>query len=199
MGKDLRFSIKGTQYSSVPVKLDRKKLYGWHEKIAYDEDGKECTQAYTDESGALVIPRGGVGLGILSPEGEWIERGSLKAVRLDGNPEKLTVSSFSVTIDLNKTVSPDEFLNYTISAAYQLKAGEDFFAAVGNKIWTFPYIYRDGYETSPAFILQSGESIFMLLGYDTGFEMLSLNQAIEIDEEENPFEDEDEEIDFSMI
>jgi hypothetical protein len=199
MGKSLRFSICGITCSAEPVKLDRKKLYGWQEKIAFDEYEKECAPAYTDESGSLVIPRGGVGLGILTPEGEWTDRSSLKAVKSDGSPAKLIGSSYDKTITLDKTVSSDEFLNHTISAAYYLGTGKDILRAVGEKIWIFPYIYRDGYETSPAFILQSEGAAFMLIGYDTEFEMLSLNQAIEIDQEDDPFYEEDEEIDFSMI
>jgi hypothetical protein len=200
MGKGLSFCISGKSFFAEPKKIDRKKLYGWQEKAAFDESGGECTLGYTDESGTLIIPKGGVGLGILSPEGEWVERNSLKALRLDGGPAELIPSSYSGEIVLDKRVSPEEFLNHSISAAYFLSGEGDFCSALGDVIFSFPYIYRDGYETTPAFILQSGGAVFMLLGTDNRFEMLTLNQAVELDEEGgDETDDEDEELDFSMI
>jgi hypothetical protein len=199
MAKNLTFSVNGKTYCAEPVKLDRKKLYGWQEKAAFDDEGKACIQAYTDESGALLIPKGGVGLGILSPEGEWVDRSSLKAVKPDGNPAELILSSYSAPITLHNTVTGEEFLNYTITGMYQLNTGKEFSAVLGEKIFVFHYLYRDGYESTPAFILQSGGTVFMLLGYNTCFEMLTLYQSAEIDDEEDDLDEDDDEIDFSMI
>jgi hypothetical protein len=197
MGKGLSFCIGGKNFFAEPKKIDRKKLYGWQEKTAYDESGKECTLGYTDDSGTLILPKGCVGLGILSPEGEWVERSSLKAVHLDGSQAELIPSSYSTNIILDKQVSPEEFLNHSINAAYCLSGDSAFYAAIGSAIFSFPYIYRDGYETTAAFVLQSGGAVFMLLGSDNCFEMLTLNQTVEIDDEDE--EDEDDELDFSMI
>jgi hypothetical protein len=48
-------------------------------------------------------------------------------------------------------------------------------------------------------VLQSKGAAFLLLGYETGIEMLDLNQTAEIDtEDEDPDEDE-EAIDFTMM
>jgi hypothetical protein len=200
MGKGLSFCVDSKNFYAEPKKIDRKKLYGWQEKTAYDESGGECTLSYTDESGTLILPRGGVGLGILSPEGEWVERSSLKAVGLDGKPAELIPSSYSGNIILQRRVRPEEFLNHSISAAYFLSREDDFCSAIDSAIFSFPYIYRDGYETTSAFVLQSGGAVFMLLGNDNHFEMLTLNQAVELNEEgEDETDDEEDELDFSMI
>jgi hypothetical protein len=200
MARNLSFNLKGQVFSAAPVKIERKKLYGWQEKKAFDDEGKECTQSYTDETGSLILPQGGVGSGMVDGGGNWVERSELKAVYADGTPAVLVPSSYSAVIDLNKTITHEEFLDHTISGVYGLGTDPAFCSAVGEEIWTFPYIYRDGYETTTAFLLQSDGGVFMLLGYDAGFEKLFLNQTAELDEEtDDTGEDEEDEIDFSMM
>ncbi|GHT60006.1 hypothetical protein FACS1894109_16980 [Spirochaetia bacterium] len=58
MAKCLNFSLGGVVHSATPVKVDRKKLYGWSETKAFDEEGHECMLASTDESGSVIIPKG---------------------------------------------------------------------------------------------------------------------------------------------
>jgi hypothetical protein len=110
MARTLTFAVNGAEYSAAPVKLDRKKLYGWREIVALDDDGRECRMVNMDETGTLVIPKGGLGLGILSPENEWVERSSLKAVRADGSDAELVPSSFAASIPLEKTGTVKNFL-----------------------------------------------------------------------------------------
>lgn len=202
MAKALIFTLGGKTFSLAPEKLDRKKIYGWQEKVVYDDEGRECTLAYTDDTGTLIMPKGGVGLGIVSPEGEWVERSALKARTLAGGEAALIPSSFDAPNALTKKVSAEEFLDHTITAVYQLSGADfcaAFCAALGDDIYTFEYIYREGYETTTAFVLRSNDAAFLLLGYDTGIEMLDLDQAVEIDMEDEGADDDDETIDFTMM
>jgi hypothetical protein len=84
MAKNLAFTLEKAQYEAVPVKIERKKLYGWSELAAFDGGGEECSLMSLDETGSFIIPKGGAGLGILSPDGKWVDRASLKAVTADG-------------------------------------------------------------------------------------------------------------------
>jgi hypothetical protein len=199
MSKTLSFTLDGKSFCLTPEKLDRKKIYGWQEKLVFGDDGKECTLAYTDDTGTLVMPKGGVGLGIVSPEGGWVERSSLKARTLDGGDAALIPSSYDVSNELSKKVSDEEFLDYTITAAYHLGGDKSFCATLGDNIYTFEYTYRDGYETTTAFVLQSNGGAFLLLGYDTGIEMLDLNQTAEIDGEDEDADEDEDGIDFAMM
>jgi hypothetical protein len=199
MPKVLTFVLEGKSFSLTPEKIDRKKIYGWQEKLVFDDDDKECTLAYTDDTGTLVMPKGGVGLGILSPEGEWVERSSLKAKALDGGDAELVRSSYDVPNALSKKVSGEEFLDYTITAAYQLGGDSAFCTALGDVIYSFEYIYRDGYETTSVFVLQSKGAAFLLLGYETGIEMLDLNQTAEIDAGDEESDEDEEALDFTMM
>jgi hypothetical protein len=39
MAKVLTFTLGGRSFSLTPEKLDRKKIYGWQEKLVFDGDG----------------------------------------------------------------------------------------------------------------------------------------------------------------
>jgi hypothetical protein len=199
MARNLTFSIGGVTYGAVPSKVERGKLYGWSETIALDDDGNECKAVSMDETGTLIIPKGGLGMGILSEDRKWVDRSSLRVVTLDGEDAPLIKSSYEGVIALEREVGAEEFLDHSITAVYQL-AGADpkLVEAVGEKIYAFTYSFRDSYEGSPAFVLASGGVLFMLVGYNTVFEMLSLNEVGAIEPEEDEAGDEGNEIDFSM-
>lgn len=201
MARELTFRIKRKKYQVVPVKIERKKLYGWTDILALDENGEPCKLVNTDESGRYIIPKGGTALGILSSKGKWVERATLKTVKQDGSPAELIPSSFTVTIYLSKKVSIEEFLDYSITDFYQLpNVTEELLRTIGEDIYTFEYSYLDSYESTPAFLMVSDGVLFMLLGYKNRFEMLCLGDCKQVDEDDDDFIDiTDDDIDFSMF
>ncbi|MCD8173061.1 MAG: hypothetical protein LUD76_06315 [Alistipes sp.] len=201
MPRELNFRIKRKQYSAVPVKVDRRKLYGWTEILALDEQGRPCDLVTTDQTGTLIIPRGGTAMAILSPQGGWVERSTQRTVRDDGTQAELVPSSYSVVIDLREKVSEEEFLNHSITDFYQItETPEGLLRAIGNDIYTFRYTYLDSYETTPAFLMASGGVLYMLIGYRNRFEMLCLGDCETVDEDDDDYIDvEDNDIDFSML
>ena len=46
MAKELVFKLSGKDYNAAPVKLERKKIYGWTATIATDRNGDVCSSAY---------------------------------------------------------------------------------------------------------------------------------------------------------
>ena len=60
MAKELTFTLGGTDYAAAPVKLERKKIYGWTDLVATTKDGEVCTSAYLSPDDALIIPSGGL-------------------------------------------------------------------------------------------------------------------------------------------
>ncbi len=58
MAKELQFKLNGTDYGAAPVKLERKKIYGWTNIVATDRSGEECGSAYLAPDDALIIPSG---------------------------------------------------------------------------------------------------------------------------------------------
>ena len=56
MAKELVFKLSGKDYNAAPVKLERKKIYGWTDTIATDRSGDVCGSAYLSPDNALIIP-----------------------------------------------------------------------------------------------------------------------------------------------
>ena len=196
MCKALVFNLNGCRFNAEPVKIERKKLYGFNKTIVLDEKGLECETANLDEGASGIIPKGGLGLGILSPEGLWVERSSLKAVDFDGDDAPLVQSSYDSEIILDQKVSVNVFLDYCITGFYEL-TDCGLRGIIGAGIYKFDYCYRASYEPLAAFVLSNDSSVFMLVGYKAYFEMLSLPDEIFLDEDDEI--EEDEEIDFSMM
>jgi hypothetical protein len=205
MARELTFIVNGREHTSSPTKIDRKKLYGWTENIALDDEGNECQLVSMDESGTLIIPKGGIALGVVSGDGFWVQRSELQAVYEDGRPAELMPSSYSVPIELSKKVSVEEFLDYSIQSFYQMDgASDELINFIGNNIYSFTYCYRDSYEGKTAFLLTAvdenkNKNLFMMIGVLNEFEMIGLAQTSVIEEEPETEEEEDTEMDFSMF
>lgn len=199
MARTLVFDLGGQTYAAAPTKVDRKKLYGWSETVAVDDDGNTLQVAAVDATGTVVVPSGGVALGMLDAEGLWVERTTLRAVTPDGADAELQPSSFDAPVPLVEKATPDDVLAHAVTAVYQLvDAPEGFAAAVGDTIYRFDYAFRAGYTTSPAFLLASDGAVFFLVGQPTPFELVGLDQPAVVVDDETQDEDDDE-IDFSML
>ena len=204
MARTLKFSLKDREYAASPTKIDRKKLYGWTETLALDDDGNECKLVNADETGTFIIPKGGTGLGILSESGKWVNRAQLQAVNQNDEPADLISSSFNVTINLEQKVTQETYLDHNITAVYQMDdTDEALIEAIGDDIYTFSYSYRDSYDGSPAFLLtadvpEMGKKLFLMIGIENNFEMLALEEMGIIEETEEET-DTEEELDFSMF
>ena len=202
MAKQLIFHTD-REYPFSITKLDRKKLYGWKDTEAYDSNGEVCVKADIDSSGSFIIPRGGRALGVLDKDGNWVEKKKLKAVYKDGSPATRFPSSFDQPIQLEKTVSIEEFLDHSIESVYILEPGEDGEELLTqvkktDGIFTFSFNYHPGYEASHAFLIEDKGNLFVLIGYLSQFEFIRFEQIAEIsmEEEDEDFEDD---IDFSMM
>lgn len=197
MPRVLTVRIADREYAVEPLKVDRKKLYGWTEIEAVDDEQRLCKLVSTDESGGLLIGKGGVAMGIFSPEGEWVDRSSLKVVDRDGAPAPFFPSSYKTGITLDRKVSEDELLDYDITDYYQLRnASAELKKAVGKNIFSYWYSYGDSYEPSSAFLMRAGQGLFMLIGCRNHFDLLcpANSETIGDDDEELP-----DDLDFSMF
>lgn len=204
MPRQMTFRIGGTEYTAAPVKIDRRKLYGWTELMADDDDGNPCSLLQADENGKHIIPLGGTGIGILSEKGRWVERSELETVGPDGKPAKLYTSSFGGVNILAEKIAPRQFLDYSITDFYVLSdASAELTAAVGEDIYMFEYTYNDSYDPSPAFVMVADNVPYMLAGEKNAFEWLCFGDCETIEEEEEDddriIEPGDEDIDFSMF
>ncbi len=207
MAKPLVFKLNGNEYPFLPEKIDRRKLYGWTETVALDDDGNECKVVSMDESGTVIIPKGSMGLGMINDRMEWVDKSELIAVDDNGKEVEFYASSFSAPIELDKKVTNEEFLDHSIVSVYQLDEEGEFSELLKQvseskeSIFTFDFNYREGYDTQPAFLIESQGKLFILVGSRMDFEFVGLEQTGYIDEVGDEEEELSDEIglDFSMM
>ena len=200
----LKFAFSSKLYELEPIKLDRKKLYGWSETLVLDMLDEPCTLVSFHPQTSMYLPSGSIALGNITSKGEWIDKAQLKAINSDGSEAIQKPSSFDGVIELLQTVTYEEFLDYSIKAVYSLQGEEncpDFVEAIKQspKIYTFLFNYRAGYEPDSAFILENNQELFVLVGKKIDFTFIGLSQTASLDEETDMEDESENELDFSMM
>ena len=198
MAKEFRFILGGAEYASAPIKLERKKLYGWSTLVAADRAGNECVAAYLSPEDSLIIPTGAAKLSTVDENGVIVKRADLVACDAEGKPLESVPSSFEGVIDLDKTATEEEFLDHEWASVYQIK-NEELAAAVGNRIFSFPFSYSGGVTLNDGFLLNAPAGLFLFAGVKVDFTPVSLGEEAVIDEVEEVAEEDIDDLDFSMI
>lgn len=199
MAKELTFILAGTDYGATPVKLERKKIYGWTDIVATDRSGNVCDSVYLSPDDALIIPSGGLKQASVSEDGCWIEKGELTAYSEDGtNKLPIYPSSFDAPIELKKKVSIEEFLDNDWESVYQL-VNADLAAVVGDDIYKFDFSYRGGTNHNDGYLLNTPGGLFLFAGDHQEFPFVSLAEETAIDDTEEAADEEVDELDFSMF
>ena len=192
------FKLAGAEYGAAPVKLERKKLYGWSDLVATDKSGDVCSSAYLSTDDALLIPASGYKQGTVDETGKWVEKSNLTACDQDGNPLTVYASSFDAPIELAETVTAEEFLDNDWEAVYQLVNAE-LAAAVGDKIYRFDFCYRSSTNHNFGYLINTPGGLFLFAGDQQEFPLVSLNEQTVIDETEEEPEEDIDDLDFSMF
>lgn len=200
MARELTFKLAGSDYSAAPVKLERKKIYGWTSIVATDRAGDVCNSVYLSPDDSLIIPSGGLKQATVDSNGRWVEKSELTAYSADGT-EALPVvpSSFDAPIELSAKATPEEFLDNDWESVYQLE-NPDLAAAVGNDIYRFEFSYRGGTNHNDGYLMNTPGGLFLFAGDKQEFPLVSLAEETTIDDNE-PVEEEAsiDELDFSMF
>jgi len=204
MAKTLNFKINDKIYDLEALKLDRKKLYGFTEKVVLDNKDNDCKTLSLYPDLAMVIPKGGIGLGTISEAGKWIEKSDMIYINEDNEAATLIPSSYDGEINLKETVSIEYFLEHNIVSVYSLQGEEnhpDFVNSLksNNRIFTFVFNYRADYEGDPAFLIENDGEVFVLVGKKIEFKFLGINEYGVLDEIENDSFDDENEFDFAMM
>ena len=198
MAKEFTFILGGTPFSAAPVKLERKKIYGWSNLVATDRDGRTCTAAYICPEDSLMIPSGAAKMATVDENGLIVKKTDLTAFDADGKELETFPSSFDSPIDLSETATEEEFLDHEWSSVYQIQ-NPDLAARIGNRIYVFPFSYSGGTSLQDGFLMNCPAGLFLFAGTATDFAPVGLSEEAVIDEtEEDALEDIDE-LDFSMI
>ena len=200
MCRTLNFRIGGRGIDLAPVKLERKKLYGWTEARVTTPEGALCRQAGLDQSGQIIIPKGATKIGMLGEDGLWLERSDLVAVHADGSEAVASPSSFDHPIELTHKATVEELMNLRVSTVYQLSGEQEseLNSLLGDDIYTFEFSYKGGFERLMAFLLTNGTNPYIIAGEPMQFDFIGLEDEGVLTEVEDIDIDEDE-LDFSMM
>ena len=79
MAKEFTFILGGSTFAAAPLKLERKKIYGWSSLIATDRDGHICTAAYISPEDSLMIPSGAAKMATVDEDGIIVKKSDLVA------------------------------------------------------------------------------------------------------------------------
>ena len=199
MAKELMFKLAGTDYGAAPVKLERKKIYGWTDIVATDKAGEVCGSAYLLPDDALVIPSGGLKQATVDSEGRWVDKSELTAYSEDGQEVLPSyASSFDAPIELKQKATKEEFLDNDWESVYQL-VNADLATAVGNDIYKFEFSYRGGTNHNDGYLINTPGGLFLFAGDRQEFPLISLAEETTIDDNEEPEDEGIDELDFSMF
>ena len=198
MAKELIFKLEGRDFSAAPVKIERKKIYGWTETVATDRNGDVCVSAYLSPDDVLIIPLGGLKQGTVSEDGRWLERGELTAYDEAGeNILPLVGSAFDAPIELSLKATIDEFLDNDWESVYQIM-NDELATALGDDIFKFEFSYRGGTNHNDGYLVATPAGLFLFAGDKQDFTLVGLAEETVIDEIEET-EEEIDELDFSMF
>jgi hypothetical protein len=204
MAKPLVLTFGGMEVPFALSKVERSDLYGFIETETLDEQDRKCFLATLADDGRSIVPSGGTALVTLSPEGNWLEKKTLTPTDNQGNRISPCASSYAAPCPLEKTASIDEYLSHNIRAVYQVSSEADFSPLMDElqkgTIFQFPYSFRGGLEPDMAFLLLSADGTpFIAIGAATRLDFVGFDQTAAVVEEENPFDDDDESVDFGMM
>ena len=177
MARELSINLGNASFHLAPIKVERRKVYGWTELRAYDPDGELCRNASLDSNGVTIIPTGAIKLGIVGEDGKWLDKSELQPVHADGTKADLIQSSFEKGIILDKKASAEDLLDLLVTSVYVLD-GEginDLAEKTASDIYSFMFNYNADYEDSPAFLVSNGQQVFIVVGRKAQFEFLSLD------------------------
>ena len=204
MPKPLVLQFGGSEIPFILSKVERSDLYGFVEIEALDDQGRKCSMATLADDGKSVIGSGGTAMCTLSPEGQWLEKKTLKPCDHQGNVITPCASSYAAPVPLEKTATVDEYLSHDIRSVYQISCETDFGPLMAElkkgTIYQFPYSFRGGLEADAGFLLLAADGTpFLAIGTPTKLEFVGFEQAAGISEESEGTAEEEETLDFSMM
>lgn len=202
MARGLSIRLEDATYNLAPTKVERRKVYGWTELRATDSEGQMCRSASLDSNGVTIIPTGAIKLGIVGEDGRWLDKSELQPVHSNGSKAELIQSSFDKGINLDKKASVEDLLDLLATSIYVLdgEGVDDLAKKTENDIYSFRFNYNTDYEDSPAFLVSNGQQVFIIVGRKAQFEFLSLDEAGDLNlEEDEPDELDLDDLDFSMM
>ena len=93
---DIEFEGESSSFSYKPI--DRKSIYGYKKRVAFDSNGGECIKASLLDDGSILIRSGMTAQGYFKDNGTWVPQNELEAINLDGSKPELFPATIGYTV-----------------------------------------------------------------------------------------------------
>ena len=108
---EIRYQGRPSKFAMHPI--DRKRLYGFHRKIALDSQGRECSTAHLTRDGRFLLPAGSTAHVYVNEHGDAVERSGVVVVRAgDGSDHR--------GLEIQGPVPIEELLDHVAIKSYAL-------------------------------------------------------------------------------
>lgn len=199
MAKTIDIEYQGESVSFSYKPIDRKSLYGYKKRVAFDANGKECIKASLLNDGSLLIRSGMTAQGYFKADGSWVPNSEIEAINLDGSVPEMYEATIGVTVQA-KEIDSEEALNLRFSNTYLLDAEslpEKIKTALDSgKILSFPFNSKADYNVETGILVANENGYFALIGDPVKYEFTTLQSTVSAEAEADSQEDE---LDFEMF
>lgn len=199
MAKTIEIEFEGSKASFTYKPIDRKSLYGYKKRVAFDADGKECIKASLLDDGSLLIRSGMTAQGYFKADGTWVATSELEAMNPDGSKPELFPPTIGVTVTATE-IQPDDVLNMQFVNTYSLDSNEIpekiKVALDSGKLLSFPFNPRSDYNVETGVMVGNENGYFALIGNRVEYNFTSLQTVINVESE---VASQDDDLDFEMF
>ncbi len=183
-------------------KFQRSDLYGYKIYERRDEAGSVLAQARITWDGQHIIPDKGATQIFLDEDKNYVPSADIYDVDKEGEPLQEQPSSYKIGIDLENTITIDEFFTHNFETTYTLSSLDDPASLLliqvaceallrTGKLYTFKYAYLDSYYPQDAVIIPHDGDLVVAIG--KRFELRWIGPATDVEELFKDIEEEDEE------
>lgn len=199
MAKTIDILFKGEAVSFTYKPIDRKTLYGYKKRVAFDSSGAECVRASLFRDGSLILRSGMSAQGYFKDDGGWVPSSALEAMNIDGSKPELLPATIGQVVEARE-ISVDDVLNLSFVNTYLLdsqsipKSISD--ALAEGKFIAFDFNPRADYNLETGVLVSNENGYFALIGDQVEYQFLSLATVASIEDE--AFAESDD-LDFEMM
>ena len=112
MGRTVIIDYGGREWIFTLSRLDRRKLYGWKQRVGLDAEGRECINGQLTRDGRWLLAPGSVAEMYLDENGDYVEQSELVAYDEEGNPLAKLPSTLDTPQPLGEPISFENYFVY---------------------------------------------------------------------------------------
>ncbi len=168
MAKPLMVSLGSEVFSFSVSEVERADLYGSRQRVPTDGAGRTCTRAALTQDGSLLIASGMSGQGYFNAAGQFVPRGKLVGLDLQGVVVESQPSTLGVPQALEGPVDPSRVLDLELLSVYLMAPEQEGGALLdrlrAGEIFACDFNYAASLEVERAYLLSNDHGLFALVG-----------------------------------